>query len=276
MKTLNILLFSLLSTCMSINAHSKEPSKVQSKEPIKVMIVGTYHFANPGLDIVKTNIDDVLLPKRQTEIQQVLDGLAQFKPTKIAVERNGDAFPNNALPSYQQFLSQDTVSNRNEITQIGFRLAKKMHHKEVFGIDVDGEFPFNDVVAYANKNGLEKEIQLILDEVKMKGVIFDEKVKKMSVNQILRDLNSPKEIKNEHQWYMKLFRFGAKDVQAGANVLSNWTKRNIEICARLVQQAQPGDRIVVLYGAGHNYLLRQCVSELSGWELVEANQYLPK
>jgi hypothetical protein len=36
-----------------------------------------------------------------------------------------------------------------------------------------------------------------------------------------------------------------------------------------------GDRVVVLYGAGHARLLRECVEEMPGWKLVEANSFLP-
>lgn len=32
----------------------------------------------------------------------------------------------------------------------------------------------------------------------------------------------------------------------------------------------------VLYGSGHAFLLRQCVSEMPGYRLVEANDYLPQ
>jgi hypothetical protein len=42
-----------------------------------------------------------------------------------------------------------------------------------------------------------------------------------------------------------------------------------------VQLARPGDRIVVVYGAGHSQLLRQCVQDLPGWKLVEPNDFLP-
>jgi hypothetical protein len=48
------------------------------------------------------------------------------------------------------------------------------------------------------------------------------------------------------------------------------------ICANLVQLARPGDRIVVFYGSGHAFLLRQCVAETPGFRLVEANAYLPR
>jgi len=41
--------------------------------------------------------------------------------------------------------------------------------------------------------------------------------------------------------------------------------------------AMPGrSRAVVFYGEGHAYLLRQCIIEAPGVDLVEANDYLPK
>jgi hypothetical protein len=32
---------------------------------------------------------------------------------------------------------------------------------------------------------------------------------------------------------------------------------------------------VIFFGAGHAFLLRQCVAETPGYKLVEANDYLP-
>src|SRR5687767_2400671 len=51
-----------------------------------IMILGMYHMSNPGLDAVNLDADDVLQPKRQREIQELVDRLAKFRPTKIAVE----------------------------------------------------------------------------------------------------------------------------------------------------------------------------------------------
>jgi hypothetical protein len=42
------------------------------------------------------------------------------------------------------------------------------------------------------------------------------------------------------------------------------TRRNLLICATFPQLTQPGDRIVVFFGSGHSFLLRQCVSETPG------------
>lgn len=43
-------------------------------------------MANPGHDIHNMRADDVLSPKRQQEIAQLIEVLKQFHPTKIAIE----------------------------------------------------------------------------------------------------------------------------------------------------------------------------------------------
>lgn len=43
----------------------------------------------------------------------------------------------------------------------------------------------------------------------------------------------------------------------------------------MIQLAHAGDRVVVLYGSGHAFLLRQCVAQTPGFQLVEPDSYLP-
>ena len=50
--------------------------------------------------------------------------------------------------------------------------------------------------------------------------------------------------------------------------------RNALIFAKLMQVAQPGDRIVLIFGAGHAYWLRHFASTTPGYMLVEPNGYL--
>lgn len=96
-----------------------------------------------------------------------------------------------------------------------------------------------------------------------------------SIGDALREMNRPERIVQDHAFYAELPRFGSGDEQPGAALLSAWNTRNVAICARLVQALKPGDRAVVFYGAGHSFLLRQCVSQTPGLKLVEANAYLP-
>jgi hypothetical protein len=43
-------------------------------------------MANPGHDIHNMQADDVLSPKQQQEIAQLIEVLKRFHPTKIAIE----------------------------------------------------------------------------------------------------------------------------------------------------------------------------------------------
>src|SRR3954469_20066483 len=52
----------------------------------EVLVLGTYHMANPGHDIFNMKADDVLAPKRQAEIAELIEVLKRFNPTKIAIE----------------------------------------------------------------------------------------------------------------------------------------------------------------------------------------------
>jgi hypothetical protein len=56
-------------------------------------------------------------------------------------------------------------------------------------------------------------------------------------------------------------KFGKDEQQPGVQLLSGWYTRNLATCARLLQTTAPGDRIVVFYGQGNIYLLRQYSSE---------------
>jgi len=71
-----------LSTLFSISL-AQTPA---SSAPAQVMMLGTYHFGNPGQDLHNMKADNVLTPKKQAELADVAARLARFKPTEIAVE----------------------------------------------------------------------------------------------------------------------------------------------------------------------------------------------
>src|SRR5262249_36777547 len=122
----------------------------------EVMVLGTYHMANPGHDMFNLKADDVLAPKRQAEIAEVMAVLKKFNPTKIAVERTvGDS---RITKDYADYLAGTHELTRNEIEQLGFRLAKTLGHKTVYAVDVDGEFPYQHVVNYAKASGHSAEL----------------------------------------------------------------------------------------------------------------------
>ena len=52
----------------------------------KIMVVGSYHMANPGADVFNIQADDVLSAHRQKEIEDLVAVLLKYKPTKIVLE----------------------------------------------------------------------------------------------------------------------------------------------------------------------------------------------
>lgn len=116
----------------------------------EVLVLGTFHMANPGRDIFNTQVDDMLAPKRQQEIAELATVLARFKPTKIAVENDSQS---RLSDRYARYLAGQYTLTTNEIDQIGLRLAKEMGHTAIYAVDADGDFPFPRVVNFAKATG---------------------------------------------------------------------------------------------------------------------------
>lgn len=279
-RFLMALLAGAVVTHASAYAADKPTQKVaaaQPAAPIQVMILGSYHMGNPGLDTVNIEADDVTLPKRQLELAVLAEQLARFAPTKVAVEMvpTLDSF---VIAAYEKFTPADLLNDRNEIAQIGFRLAKRMKHRAVFAIDEQSKtidyYPFDKVEAYANTNGQDAEIASLKTSWQALGAELEAMQKRSTVSQILRELNSVKAIASDQSQYTKMLRFGQGNDWVGADLNAAWYLRNAKIHAKLMKIAQPGDRIVVLYGAGHNYLLRDFVRTTPGFLLIEPRAYL--
>lgn len=247
-------------------------TNVLAGKPARVMIVGTYHMANPGQDLHNVEADDVLQTGRQVEIRAVTDTLAAFEPNVVAVEWTAGITDER----YAKYLDGSLEPSRNEVVQLGFRLAKQAGLDRVHGIDVKGEFPFDKVQAWARANGRGESLAALNDEVGAKVAEMQAMQADHTVAEILRYMNTPEAVAWGQGFYMRLLEYGDGDAQPGADLVSAWAERNYHICARLLQNLEPGDRAVVFYGAGHNYYLRRCVMDMPGVELVEANDWLPE
>jgi hypothetical protein len=200
----------------------------------------------------------------------VTDALARFKPTKVGVEWPADLVADR----YKQYLAGTLPPSRNEVVQLGFRLAKNTG-AEVYSLDADGDFPYQRLKNFAETRGFSK----LLDE--MNAAIqrdVDEEARLLAqkgVSADLRFLNDPVRLSKDNAFYRNMLRIGLGDDQPGADLTASWYHRNFLICANLLQLAKPGDRIAIFFGSGHAFLLRQCVTETPGFRLIEPNDYLP-
>jgi hypothetical protein len=240
-------------------------------QPVEVMIVASAHLANPGRDYHNLTVPDVLTPAAQAQLASMADALGRFEPTKVAVEREADV----AKARYAQYLAGALPVSRGEDVQLGFRIARARGLDVVYGIDADGDFPFEAVDAYAKAHDqsaiLDAANNDTVDMLATEQKIVDEK----GVAALYRYLNDPARISRDNGFYAKMLRIGGGAEQPGVELLTAWHHRNFLICANLIQAAKPGDRILVIYGAGHAFLLRQCVQQTPGFRLVEPNDRLP-
>jgi len=216
----------------------------------EVLILGTYHMNNPGKDLFNTKADDVLAPKRQAELAELIEVLERFKPTKIAVER--DAGDQRIVKDYKDYLAGTHELTRNEIEQVGFRLAKELGHTTIYAVDADGEFPYARLVKYAKATGRDKELDALMAEVGAGVKAGTEYLGSHTILEALLRMNSDAKVAEDLGYYFREAEFGEPWDWAGADLVSDWFRRNMRIYTNVTQVASaPDDRVLLIYGGGH-------------------------
>lgn len=251
------------------------PLKAQTDapaEPARVLILGVYHFANPGLDEVKVEVADVLSSTRQAEILSVVEALARFRPTRVAVEE----MPSSAsrLDSlYEAYRLELHDLSRNETEQLGFRLAAMHDHSRVYPVDYRIDLPFEELLAYAGDHDPDF-LTFVEEERGRMEAESNLRQRENTVAEILVDSNDPQELARNHAIYLRFARVGAGDTDVGAELLAKWYERNIYMFKNVQSLARPGDRIIVIVGSGHAPILRELVTSDPELNLVDPLHYL--
>ena len=221
----------------------------QSPARAEVLVLGSYHMANPGRDIVNMQADDVLASKRQQEIAQLIEVLKRFHPTKVAVESD----PNGSRPAqYTAYVAGTYALTRNEIDQVGFRLAKELGHKAIYPVDADGEFPYPRLVDYAKAHGRGAELDAMISEVGEMVKAQNAYLLSHTILETLLYMNADEKVATDVGLYFRQAQFGEPWNWAGADLVADWFRRNMRIYTNVVRLIEsPNERVLLIYGAGH-------------------------
>jgi Family of unknown function (DUF5694) len=261
-----------------------DPNTFIGKHKSKAMVLGVLHFSNPGLGTYKPKFPfNILEEKRQSELDTLLAKISEYKPTKILLEWNQikmDSITNDRFKKYTN--GEFSVDDKsNEVYQIGFKLAKKLDHNKVycsdasadwFGVELDWDNYDEDTYLksrgqYGKANRYDYEsFYLLGDSLKTT----------QSLSEHLIWLNNPENRLKDHQAYLTSIIEGAGDNYLGADAVANWYRRNLKIFANVYNftNFEKEDRLLLIYGAGHVWQLRQYFIGSPDYEYVEVNDFL--
>ncbi len=88
------------------------------------LVVGTFHFEGSASDLMSNRFPDALTPKRQKEIEDLVDALARFRPTKVAIEAGWGS--TRAQEEFAAYRKGEYTLTASEVDQVAYRLAKKL------------------------------------------------------------------------------------------------------------------------------------------------------
>ena len=255
-------------TVLVASAHGQKP---------QIMILGTTHFDNPNHDISNMAVDDVLTPARQQQIEKLVEAVARFKPTRIAIE---------LPPSEQSHLDQRYAAYRsgkyaltsNERDQLGLRLAAKMGISQLDAVDYksgppgpDGAYDF---AAYAATHGLQSRFEAFLVEGKQFAAGESNYLHTHTMLEWFQHANAQEYRLSNNRIYFEMLRFGDNKINPGANWVGGWHARNMIILENVRRLAKPEDRVLVIFGAGHTFLLDQLAKESGDFDVVNTEKFL--
>ena len=262
------LLFLAISLFIIISA------KAQQKKT-EVLLLGCFHFDNPGLDVAKFENANILSEKRQQEVKQVVEKLKQFKPDKIFIEAPVD-YQGKLDSNIMKYKAGQFTLKANEIHQLGYRLAKELNLPTLYAVDYnDADFPYDSLVKSATEAkqfGLLEYMKRSIDSVQND---FNESLKKNTVREMLLSQNS--KVTNEFQVgaYFDFLIAGKEGNHIGSYLTSEWWRRNMIIYENILKRLSgKEEKILVIFGSGHTSLLQVMMQYNTNFKLVSVNSVL--
>ena len=111
-------------------------SQSDKDDGAKVLLLGVFHFANPGLDQVKMKAKDVMDEESQGYLEELSQRIQSLlKPTAVLLEYDpkNDEVINN---SYRDYVQGNHSLAPDEVEQLGFRIARLCELERVHSFDV--------------------------------------------------------------------------------------------------------------------------------------------
>jgi hypothetical protein len=275
----------ICTLCLAVPmASAQDPLAAFSSQPrAHVFVLGVFHFQDAGLDSYKPQFPfDIREPQRQRELAEVLDRLAAWGPTRIAVEAR--PLQQRRLDSlFAIYPASGTDTLRNETYQIGFKLARRLGLAGVHAIDA----PARRLDSAMTQQEWDQRQRALTrgamaatnwDSLYRALYRFDDSVKAVrTLRETLLSQNAPERLDVGHGHYLvgDLLNGAPGDYLGADGFISGWYNRNVRIYSNIVRLARSTDeRLLVIIGAGHVPILRHLLLSSPAVRLVEVSDIL--
>lgn len=265
-------------------------SVAQTKQA-ELLLIGTFHFHNPGLDIAKTKTFDVMTPKVQAELETITNKISQFAPDKIFVEWSSDdqagldaLYTQYLGEKYEEYIKTKYPNPKsrdfylkNEIIQLAFRAGKKAKLTKIYALDYNKtSFPYDSVMKAMKEAQQETLIKGIEGDLKAVETNFNKKVETSTLTQILLDFNTKEDLKANKAFYIdRLNRAGTTSNFAGPYLVSEWYRRNLYMYSLVQKSVQASDdKVMVLVGSGHAAMMKEFIELDNRFRIQELKNVL--
>lgn len=256
----------------------------------KVLLLGTFHFHNPGADIVKQKTFDILAPSAQQDLEKITGQIGKFKPAKIFVEwdykdqkRLDSLYQLYLAGTYDKFVeerykgkSNYAFYKNNEIFQLAFRAAKKAGLKTVHAVDYHMGIPFDTVMMVIQASGQKTLMDSVNASIAYMSKSANQKLAKYNLIQLLEDANTPASRRENNGFYIKLLTpAGPPTNFAGADAVTLWYKRNLYMYSLVQKSVTPqDDRIMIFLGSGHASMISKFISDEDVYRMVDFKEVM--
>lgn len=245
-----------------------------AEDKVEILPFGVFHFENPGLDKVKTDVINVMTPDNQAYLDGLSSRIADnFKPTQVLIEcRKSQNEKINK--DYQGYLKGQHQLSVNENEQLGFRVAKKAALAEVICYD-EQDVGWQSKAVFEEMSKSTPEIGAQVSEtIKSLTDKVNELHKTETLKGILDFNNDPAMEENNKSLYLLLNEVGAWNSYSGADSTASWWHRNFRMYANVQKYAQKGSRVFVVGGVGHTSILKDLIHIDRKRKAVDARRFL--
>ncbi|WP_300672457.1 DUF5694 domain-containing protein [Soonwooa sp.] len=257
-----------------------------AQDKINVILIGTFHFNNPGLDAAKVKERNILEQSNQNDLNQIVKTLkSSYKPDKVFVENPFEDRKtlDKRYDLYKQgkaYYKADTMKyafdkrmlNENEIYQLGFRLAKEAGNQKIYSIDYPSDM---NLGALENKISLNPSLSMLDFQTRIKQLSESSNacLSESRLQKTFKCLNTDERYSENKGLYISFFnKINKAPDFYGSQLVADWHKRNLIMYSYIQNQIEKGDKnIVVIVGYGHAAMMYDFFKNDTQFNIINLN-----